>query len=359
MARRTPLEVVGGTGYVRRGRGRGQDDPLVGRRQAGGRSAADTVAFQHQKGAGVQRDDFADRCVGVGRRVAVERELVDVLGDDFPVGGGRGVGVELEDTGVAAKAAGTSILNGRRLEERHQALAVGGQGESLETAVVATSGGRGGVAGEVEPARERALRREQRGRGKDRLHQSGLGIEAEDGRAVFVAHPIAAVSGQHQTLCVQRPSAATDGTSRGLGHNRGVGVGGIESRVGKPLAAVAEQNRGGVGEGDLLLRDRTFAVVWRDDEVVHLEARTEVGGAIAKSAIRQAYDAARDPARGVDQRIGVDGHCREAAEGVLPAVAGLVEGGGRHTADAHQALIDESGKLSECQGRGGRENRYR
>ena len=48
----------------------------------------------------------------VGRRVAVERELVDVFGDDFPIGGGRGVGVELEDTGVAAEAAGAAILNG-------------------------------------------------------------------------------------------------------------------------------------------------------------------------------------------------------------------------------------------------------
>ena len=271
----------------------------------------------------------------VGRRVAVERELVDVFGDDFPIGGGRGVGVELEDAGVAAEAAGAAILNGRRLEECHQALAIGGQGESLETAVVAASGGRDGVAGEVQPARERALRREQRGRGKDCLHESGLGIEAEHRRAVFVAHPIAAVSGQHQTLCVQRPPAATNGTGRGLGHHRGVGVGGIESCVGKTLAAVAEQDRRGVGEGDLSLSDRTIAVVRRDDEVVHLEARTVVGGTIAESAIWQAHDTARDPARGVDQRIGVDGHGRESAEGVLPAVTSLVEGGGRHTADAH------------------------
>ena len=85
----------------------------------------------------------------VGRRVAVERELVDVFGDDFPIGGGRGVGVELEDAGVAAEAAGAAILNGWRLEECHQALAIGRQGESLETAVVATSGGRDGATGEV------------------------------------------------------------------------------------------------------------------------------------------------------------------------------------------------------------------
>ena len=271
----------------------------------------------------------------IGRRVAVERELVDVFGDDFPVGGRHGVGVELKDAGIAAEAAGAAILNGRRLEERHQALTVGGQGESLETAVVATPGGRGGVAGEVEPARERALRREQRSRGKDCLHQSSFGIKAEHRRAIFVAHPIATVSGQHQTLCVQRSPAATDGTGRSLGHHRGVGVGGIKSCIGKTLAAIAEQDRGGVGEGDLLLGDRTFAVVRRDDEVVHLEARTVVGGTIAESAIWQAHDTARDPARGVDQRIGVDGHGRESAEGVLPAVTSLVEGGGRHTADAH------------------------
>ncbi len=347
-------EVIAGAGEVRGPLCRGQHHPLVGGGEAGVGPEADSIALQNEERGGIEADHLADRGVPVCGRIPVQGQLVHVLDDHLAIVGGGRIDIELGDPGVPSQVPGTSILDRGGLEERHEPFPVRGEGQALVAPVVAATRGRGCRAVEVQRPRVVALVRDDRVGLQEQLLKPGFCVEPVDPGTVFITDPVATAGNEGDSLGIEGASPTADRPGGGLREDGGIGVGGVETREGKSLGSVGEQRGGHVRECDLVLSHRRRAVVGRDREVEHLEARTKIGRTIAEAAIRQANEASRNPTVGIHQRVGVDHHGREPTEGVLTAIPGLVEGVGGQSTDAHQALVDES---AEQGGRVGRTQR--